>query len=164
VRSSRDWLISAEFNQQAEENKALVRYWIEEAINKGKLAVVDEFVPRGYVGHNPNHPLAGQPVGPEEVKEHVVTMLRTAFPDLHQSIEEMIAEGDWVVVRSTFRGTHQGPFAGMAPTGKRVAMTAIEIFRLADDKMAEHWINADMLGMLQQLGAMPMPAPAQAAQ
>lgn len=143
-----------------EENKALVRYWIDEALNKGNLAVVDEFIPPGYVGHNPNHPLAGQPLGPEEVKEHVVTMLRTAFPDLHQSIEDLIAEGDKVVVRSTFRGTHQGLFAGRAPTGKRFEMTSIEIFRLADGKIAEHWINVDMLGMMQQLGALPAPAQA----
>ena len=140
-----------------EDNKALVRYWIEEAINKGNLAVVDAMIPQGYVGHNPQHPLARKPVGPEEVKEHVVKMLRGAFPDLHQSVEEMIAEGDNVVVRGTFRGTHQGPFAGLAPTGKPFAMTAIEIFRVADGKLPEHWINADYLALLQQLGAIPTP-------
>ena len=141
----------------AEENKALVRYWIEEVINKGNLAVVDAMCPPGYVGHNPHHPLKDQPAGPEEVKEHVVRMLRTAFPDLQQSIEDMIAEGDKVVVRSTFRGTHQGPFAGIAPTGKRLSMTAIEIFRVKDGKIPEHWINADYLGAMQQLGAIPAP-------
>ena len=141
----------------AEENKALVRYWIEEVINKGNLAVVDAMCPPGYVGHNPHHPLKDQPAGPEEVKEHVVRTLRTAFPDLQQSIEDMIAEGDKVVVRSTFRGTHQGPFAGIAPTGKRLSMTAIEIFRVKDGKLPEHWINADYLGAMQQLGAIPAP-------
>ena len=140
-----------------EDNKALVRYWIEEAINKGNLAVVDALCPPGYVGHNPHHPLKDQPAGPEEVKEHVVKWLRAVFPDLHQDIEEMIAEGDRVVVRSTFRGTHQGPFAGIAPTGKPLAMTAIEIFRIQDGKIPEHWINADYLGAMQQLGAMPAP-------
>lgn len=136
-------------------NKALVRRWITEVINRGNLAIVDEFIPPGYIGHNPNHPLAGQPLGPAEVKQHVITMLRTAFPDLQQEIEDMAAEGDQVWVRSTFRGTHQGPFAGLAPTGKAVTMTAIEIFRLADGKCLEHWINADMLGLMQQLGAIP---------
>ena len=140
-----------------EDNKALVRYWIEEVINKGNLAVVDALCPPGYVGHNPHHPLKDQPAGPEEVKEHVVRMLRTAFPDLQQSIEDMIAEGDKVVVRSTFRGTHQGPFAGIAPTGKRLSMTAIEIFRVQDGKLPEHWINADYLGAMQQLGVLPTP-------
>ena len=142
---------------QAEDNEALVRYWIDEVINNGNLAVVDAMCPPGYVGHNPHHPLKDQPAGPEEVKEHVVKMLRTAFPDLHQSIEDMIAEGDKVVVLSTFRGTHQGPFAGIAPTGKRLTMTAIEIFRVQDGKVPEHWINADYLGAMQQLGVLPTP-------
>jgi predicted ester cyclase len=140
-----------------EDNKALVRYWIEEVINKGNLAVVDALCPPGYVGHNPHHPLKDQPVGPEEVKEHVVKWLHAVFPDLHQDIEEMIAEGDKVVVRSTFRGTHQGTFAGIAPTGKRLHMTAIEIFRVQDGKLPEHWINADYLGAMQQLGVLPTP-------
>ena len=144
---------------QAEDNKALVRYWIEEVINNGNLAVVDALCPPGYVGHNPHHPLKDRPAGPEEVKEHVVRMLRSAFPDLHQSIEDMIAEDDRVVVRSTFRGTHQGPFAGIAPTGRRLHMTAIEIFRVQDGKLPEHWINADYLGAMQQLGAIPVPRP-----
>ena len=141
-----------------EDNKALVRYWIEEVINKGNLAVVDALCPPGYVGHNPHHPLKDQPVGPEEVKEHVVKWLHAVFPDLHQDIEEMIAEGDKVVVRWTNSGTHVGEFMGIPPTGKSFSIAGIDIHRLSGGKMAEHWHVVDLFGQLQQLGLIPQPA------
>jgi len=69
--------------------------------------------------------------------------------------EDMIAEGDKVVLRSTFRGTHKGDLMGIAPTGKQVTMPLILIYRIADDKIVEHWMQADALGLLQQLGVIP---------
>ncbi len=69
--------------------------------------------------------------------------------------EDMIAEGDKVVVRSTFRGTHKGDLMGIPPTGKQVTMPLILIYRIADDKIVEHWMQADALGLLQQLGVIP---------
>jgi predicted ester cyclase len=84
-------------------------------------------------------------------------MLRGAFPNLEVTVEDQVAEGDRVVTRWITRGTHKGEFQGIPPTGRQVAITGITIFLVADDKLLEGWSNADMLGMLQQLGAVPEP-------
>ena len=84
-------------------------------------------------------------------------MYFTAFPDLQITLEDMIAEGDKVVSRFMGRGTHQGEFMGIAPTGKRVEATAISIMGLEGGKLAEEWEQVDMISMLQQLGAIPTP-------
>jgi predicted ester cyclase len=84
-------------------------------------------------------------------------MFRTAFPDLHGTIEDQIAEGDKVVMRMTYRGTHQGELMGIPATGKPVTMTFISINRIAEGKIAEGWVNFDALGMMQQLGVIPVP-------
>lgn len=143
--------------------KVFARRFIESAINRGDLLAAEEMIAPRYIPHNPRSPLAGQVVGPELVKD-VISTMRSAFPDLEQTIEDLIAEGDQVVVRSTFRGTHQGSFMGIAATGRHMSMGAVEIFRLEDGRCAEHWIYADDLGLLQQLGALAAPgAPAQPA-
>lgn len=84
-------------------------------------------------------------------------MFRTAFPDLYGTIEDLIAEGDKVVTRITYRGTHQGEFMGIPPTGRPVTMTFTGINRIAGGKIAEGWVNFDALGMMQQLGVIPTP-------
>jgi steroid delta-isomerase-like uncharacterized protein len=84
----------------------------------------------------------------------------TGFPDLRFTIEDQLAEADKVVTRWTFRGTHQGPFQGIPPTGKQVTITGISIFRVANGKGVEVWTDADYLGMLQQLGVIPTPGQA----
>ena len=84
-------------------------------------------------------------------------MYLTAFPDLHFTVEDMIAEGDKVVTRLTIRGTQQGAFMGISPTGKQATVTAIDIHRFAGSKSVEHWLNMDTLGLLQQLGTIPAP-------
>ena len=85
-------------------------------------------------------------------------MMRSGFPDFQVTIEDLFAaEGEKVVLRFTFRGTHQGEFLGVAPTGKRVTMAGIDIFRIADGKIVELWGQEDVLGMMQQLGAIPEP-------
>jgi len=89
-----------------------------------------------------------------------MSMLLTTFPDLHVSIEDVIGEGDRVVVRFTLRGTHQGELMGIAPTGKQVAMTGISIIRVANGKFLEEWANTDWLGLLQQLGVISAPGQA----
>ncbi len=137
-----------------EENKALVRRVYEEAINRGNMAVVDELNSPNYVAHDPGFP---QPVrGPEGLKQYFL-VFRSAFPDVHITIEDMIAEGDTVVTRQTSRGTHQGDLMGIPPTGKQIAVTGMAIHRLANGKFVESWINADNLGLLQQLGVIPAP-------
>ena len=87
--------------------------------------------------------------------------IRSAFPDLHVTIEDQIAEGDKVVTRVTFRGTHQGEFSGIAPTGKRVEYSGIAIDRIANGKVVEMWHISNMAGLLLQIGATPSAAPKQ---
>jgi steroid delta-isomerase-like uncharacterized protein len=136
-----------------EENKAIVRRFIKEAFNEGNPAVFDELNAGNYVMH-----VAGTPDldGPDDMK-HFVTSFRTAFPDLNSTIEDQIAEGDTVVTRWTSRGTHQGEFQGIPPTGKHVTLTGVVIDRIAHGKLAETWFHADTLGMMQQLGVIPAP-------
>jgi len=81
----------------------------------------------------------------------------SVFPDLHLTIEDLIAEGNEVVLRWTGTGTQQGAFAGNPPTGKQVTSTGIDIFRIANGKVVEHWSNSDDLGVLQQLGVVLPP-------
>jgi predicted ester cyclase len=121
-----------------EENKAIFRRFIEEVWNHGNLAVADElFAP------NAVSPSAPQlPPGSE---------FRSAFPDFHMKIEDLIAEGDKVIARLTESGTHLGEFMGIAPTGKHVEFTEIGILRIADSKVIESWYETDMFGLMQQL-------------
>jgi predicted ester cyclase len=90
-----------------------------------------------------------------EVLRQFVKVSRDAFPDLQFTAEDMIAEGDKVAARYTMRGTHQGEFMGVAPTGNQIEVTGIDIVRFEGGKMVEHWANSDELGMMQQLGLVP---------
>jgi steroid delta-isomerase-like uncharacterized protein len=136
-----------------EENKALMRRFYEE-IGKGNLAVVDELIAADLVEHSPFVP--GQAPGRQGTLE-LFTMIRTVFPDLRITVEDIVAEGDKVVSRGTFSGTHKGEFMGIAPTGKQITVGLIEIVRIVAGKMVEHWNVVDNLGMMQQLGAVPAP-------
>ena len=137
----------------SEENKALARRYVEEVVNKGNLAVIDELAAADFVEHNP---FPGQAPGIEGEKQ-LIGMMRAAFPDLHSTIEDVIAEGDKVVLRATTRGTHKGEFMGIPPTGKQVTVTEIHIMRFVGGKGVEHWAEVDMMGMMQQLGVAPTP-------
>ena len=137
----------------SERNKLLVRRAVEDVWNRGNVAIVDELVASDVVIH-----ASREIQGPAGIKQ-VSASLRQAFPDLHVAIEDQIAEGDKVVTRWTARGTHTGAFQGMPPTGKPCRFTGIAIDRIANDKTVECWTNVDELGLLHQLGAMPMPAP-----
>jgi steroid delta-isomerase-like uncharacterized protein len=137
-----------------EENKAIFRRIVEEGFNKGNLAIVDELVATNHVNHTDNvH-------GPEEYKQFI-TMYRTAFPDLHMTIEDQIAEGDKVVNRWTSRGTHKGDLMGIPPTGKQTTVTGMYVARIIGGKIVEEWGNFDALGMMQQLGVVPPPGQAE---
>jgi predicted ester cyclase len=116
------------------ENRALVERLFGEAIHEGNLAVVDEMFSVGFVDHS----TPDQVAGPAGVKDYFVAV-RTGFPDMRVSIDDLIVEGDKVVVRSTWRGTHTGNYAGSAPTGKRVVRTLMQIFRIVDGKFVEEW-------------------------
>ncbi len=134
-----------------ETNKAVVRRFFEEVWNRGNLAVADEVLAPNVVLHIPGQP-EDDVVGLEVYKERVITYLRTAFPDLQSNIEEMIADGNKVVVRWTWRATHQGEFWGVAPTGKQITYEGISILRLADGKIVDDRFQADLLGLMQQFG------------
>ena len=136
---------------QLEENKAIARRAFEEGWNKGNLTTVDEDVATNYVLHDP---FSGEIKGPDGYKQYV-RMYRTAFPDLHFTIEDQIAEGDKVVTRWTCTGTHRGELMGIAPTGKLGTLTGITIDRIAVGKAVETWVAWDALRMLQNLGVVP---------
>ena len=136
-----------------EENKALNRRFVEEVINQGNTDAIDELIDPGVVDHAAP---PGFPTGREGAKQFFA-MMRSAFPDLHLTIEDMIAEGDKVVMRSTWSGTHQGEFMGVPATGRRVTVGGIDISRCADGRMVEHWEQFDALGLMQQLGVVPPP-------
>ena len=136
----------------SEANITLVRRAFEEVANKGDLAVVDDIIAPDFVRHD----LGGGPdlVGPEGVRR-LMAAQRAAFPDLQLAIEHMIVQGDMAVARYTARGTHQGVFQGVAPTGKQVTWRGVNIYRIAGGKLAETWQLADMLGIMRQIGAVP---------
>jgi steroid delta-isomerase-like uncharacterized protein len=135
-----------------EDNKALVRRFNEEVFNKKNLAAIDEFIAPNQVDHSLP---PGLPRTREGTKQAIDITL-TAFPDLNFTVEDMIAEGDKVVTMYTTRGTQQGAFGGIPPTGKHVAVPGIVIARVADGKIVEQWGLDDKLGMLQQLGVIPV--------
>ncbi len=117
------------------------------------MALTGELVAPNYV----NHSLPpGVPPGVEGLTL-LFAMFRAGFPDIQFPIEDLIAEGDKVVARYTVRGTHRGDFQGIPPTGKEVAFSSIEIDRMVDGKVQEHWFEMDLLGLMGQLGAIPEP-------
>ncbi|HWQ12081.1 MAG TPA: ester cyclase [Roseiflexaceae bacterium] len=138
-----------------EANKALVRRWWEEMWNKGNMSILDEVVAVDYDGHpSPTEVDFGR--GPEGQKK-LVAFYRGAFPDTHMTIEHMVAEGDMVALRWRATGTHTGELMGIPPSGRRAEVTGTQIVRVADGKLAEGWGNFDALGMMIQIGAIPMP-------
>jgi steroid delta-isomerase-like uncharacterized protein len=134
-----------------EENKALVHRYLEEVYNKKNVAAIDELIAPNLIAH-----AYGPPADREGYKQ-VLSMLFTAFPDYHLTVEDMVAEGDKVAVRFTWSGTHKGEFTGLAPTGKQVTVTAMTIHRVEDGKVVETWGLVDRLGQMQQLGVVPSP-------
>ena len=137
----------------SEANKALFRRFIDEVLNAKNPEMIDELIGDPFTDHNPPPDTAP---GREGMKQ-MMSMFFSAFPDLHVSIDQLIAEGDFVAGRMTNSGTHQGEFMGIAPTGKRILFSEIHIVRIANGKAVEHWGNQDDLAMRQQLGVIPSP-------
>ena len=137
-----------------EDNKTLARRAIEEG-NQRNWAVLDELFVPDFVYHQASMTIQGL-----EPYKQFLSVYLTAFPDLHLTIEDMIAEGDTVVVRQTASGTHQGDLMGIPPTDKQITVSGIAIIRVANGKVVEEWFNSDALGMMQQLGVIPMPGQA----
>src|SRR5665811_2179921 len=131
----------------SEQNKAIDRRILDEVYSQGDLDVADEFIAHGGPGL--------QDQGREEYKQFV-RMMRTAFPDLVITVEDQLAEGDKVLTRWLARGTHTGEFQGIPPTGMRGELAGMTVERFANGKVVECWSNTDDLGLLQQLGVMPV--------
>ena len=133
----------------SDENKAIIRGFVDEIVNKGNMAAADEFLASGFTIHFPTlHTLEGADAFVE-----IPTAVRSAFPDLVETIEDLIAEGDRVVERATIRGTHRGEFMGRPPTGKPVTWTGNFIYRLEGGKIVECWAEPNFLGLVLQTGA-----------
>ena len=142
-----------------EENKALGRRIPEDVWSKGDMAAADVVLSPEFVNHNPAF---GQAPSRDGYKQ-TVAQFRAAFPDLHMNVEDVLAEGDKVVLRFRVTGTQDGPFGVFPPTGRAVDFTGTATLRVRDGRIVELWVNGDLLGLLQQLGATitPLTAPAQ---
>lgn len=137
----------------SEENKALVRQHITQIWQEGNLDAIDEF----YAPNTVDHSLPpGLPPGIEGVKAYV-GMMTSALTNSEIVVEDQIAEGDLVVTRWSSQTTHSGDLMGIPATGKRVSVTGIGINRIVDGKIVESWSEADMMGLMQQLGVVPAP-------
>ena len=135
------------------ENRALLKRFYDEGWNANDLAVYDELVTEDFVDHQA---MPGLEPGREGFKQ-LNAMFRSAFPDVWVNVEGIIAEGDMVSCRWTSTGTHKGDLFGIPATGRPVKVTATVVYRVADGRLAEGWINRDDLGMMRQLGVIPTP-------
>ena len=137
-----------------EQNKELARRIVEEIFNQGNIGLTDELLASDFIEHEELPP--GMPHDREGVKQ-ITIMFRNAFPDFHATIDGIVAEGDTVVIRQTWSGTHEGEFMGIPPTGKSVSFGVIDMIRIAEGACLEHWGQMDSMRMMQQLGAIPTP-------
>jgi steroid delta-isomerase-like uncharacterized protein len=137
--------------EDTERNKAVVRRFIEEVQNQKNWEAYDELNAEDFV--NLSAP-PGVPSDREGGKMFLAAFLN-AFPDCHVTIDDMIAEGDRVATKKTFTGTHTAELNGLPPTGKHVSITYVDILRLRDGKIIEHWLSMDQMSLMQQLGVLP---------
>ena len=133
-------------------NEALMRRFYEELWSRGNLEAIPELVAEDFVDHQAP---AGHPPGREELAG-LVLMWRSGFPDMHETVQDLISEGDKVVGRFLMRGTHRGEFMGVAPTGRSVTMSGIDVVRVANGRISEFWYAEQTLELMQQPGAAPV--------
>jgi steroid delta-isomerase-like uncharacterized protein len=135
-----------------EQNKAVVRRFVEQVQNQHNLDALDELFSPDFVDHS------GMSSPPNrEGTRAFFTMMFAAFPDMRFEIRQQLAEGDRVMTYKTFHGTHQGPFMGIPATGKEVTFDNIDIMTVVEGRITEHWTVGDMLRLMQQLGVVPPP-------
>jgi predicted ester cyclase len=135
--------------QQA--NLRLVRRFVDGYKTGGDESIADDFFDPSFVNHST---LPGIEPDLDGVKT-LFRIMRAAFPDLHVDVEDMLADGDKVVTRQTFRGTHRGTYLGVAPTGRTVDWGVIDILRLRDGRATDHWSEANLVSLLEQIGGLP---------
>lgn len=134
-------------------NKNISKRLIDDVWNTGHSSSLAEIVTPNYTITGPQLP-PNLPHGPDGVKQ-LVNVYRRGFPDLQITVDEQLTDGDKVITRWTAHGTHKGEFFGMTPSGKRVSFSGIDIDRMMDNKIAQTWMDADLLGLMQQIGAVP---------
>ena len=134
-----------------EPNKVLAKRFTEEVWGRHNTGLIDELLAPDFVNHDPFPGTAGNLAG----EKQALAMHSAALDDTEATVDDQIAEGDKVATRWTFCATHKGEFLGLAPTGKRVKITGINICRMANGRIAELWREVDVLSLLQQLGAAP---------
>jgi steroid delta-isomerase-like uncharacterized protein len=144
----------------SEHNKAIVRRLFAELWNNGNLSVADEVFAPTYTHHDASTPDFGK--GPDSEKRRA-SLYRNAFPDIHLTIEDVIAEGETVMTRWSCRGTHKGDLNGIAATGKHITISGVTIARVSNGKIVEGYVNWDALGLMHQLGVVPELAKAKVA-
>jgi len=132
----------------------VVKRIYDEIFNAGHLDLIDELVAPDFIEHEG---VPGIEATGVEALRQFATMFRTGFPDIQIQAQDFVSENEKVVVRLTIKGTHQGEFMGLPPTGKKINISGIDIVRVVDGKLAEHWGSTDNLGMMEQLGALPEP-------
>ena len=137
-----------------ENNKAVAHQMLDEVFNQGNMSLADELLSPNYIEHEELPP--GVPAGREGLKQTIL-MTRAAFPDFSATIEDIVAEGDKVAQRITWTGTHKGDFMGIPATGKSVSIQVLDIIRVVDGHIVEHWGLMDSMGLMQQLDVMPAP-------
>jgi predicted ester cyclase len=136
----------------SEQNKAVVQRYFEEVYNEGKYALIHDLFHTDFTDYS-QHPGKGA-----SLAKHMVDFERSVFPDIHITIEDMMADGDDVIVRLTIRGTHGGTYQGITPTGRRAEFLGVQRMRFEEGRIASVvWHHFDKLMMLQQLGALDMP-------
>lgn len=132
------------------QNERLMQRYFEEVWNQGRVEALDELIDPSYVNHSPGIP---DPVpGPEGLKP-IIQAIRKGIPDLRFTIHDMVLSADKVAVRSTMTGTHLGELFGFAPTGKKIQVAQMQIERIVNGKIIEHWRQSDDLSLMRQLGA-----------
>ncbi len=136
-------------------NKQLVRRWYEDVVSTGAVERIAEFVAADYVEV---HDGVRHELGIDGAREHVLGVRRT-YPDLRLTVDQQIAEGEWVVSRVTMRGTHRGEWLGIAPTGRAIVVTAVDIDRVVGGRIVEHGGAANLLGPLLAIGAVRVVGP-----
>jgi steroid delta-isomerase-like uncharacterized protein len=129
-----------------------MRRFFEEVYNRGNLAVADELAAPDFVSHD-----AGNPTHDRDGVKQTVRAIRAAFPDVRFTADDVLEDGDTVVVRFTMRGTQRGDFMGIPATHKPIVVTGIDIVRFGAGRAVEHWHEWSGLGLLQQLGVLPAP-------
>ena len=136
-----------------EDNKAVIRRFVEQFKNRANHEIVDELFTEDFVHHFADPRLPKGRAGMKALGRSVVAGL----PDVHATIEDLIAEGDKVVERTRAGGTHRGEFFGVPPTGKKISWSETHVYRFKNGKVAEHWPEIDTFGIMMQLGVIPPP-------